>query len=103
MNKEHSTSFKHVTVEFTGFAKVIAGNHDVALDLPQETTYRELVQKLGVLYPGLVGILIAEDGETFLSSNMFVIDGDLANPVMLMDQKPRDGERIHLMSVITGG
>lgn len=103
MNKEKRTSLKRITVEFTGLAKVIAGNHDLALDLPQETTYRELVRKLGDLYPGLVGILIAEDGETFLSSNMFVIDGDLANPVMIMDQKPRDGEQIHLMSVITGG
>jgi hypothetical protein len=103
MNNENRASLKHVTVEFTGLAKVIAGNHEIALDLPQETTYRELVCKLGILFPGLVGILIAEDGETFLSSNMFVIDGDLANPVMVMDLKPKDGERIHLMSVITGG
>jgi hypothetical protein len=34
---------------------------------------------------------------------MFVVDGDLANPVMLIDEKPHDGQCIHLMSVITGG
>lgn len=93
----------HIMVEFTGLAKTIAGTPEVTLDLPVGTTYRDVVRKLGQLYPGLIGILIAEDGETFLSSNMFVIDGDLANPVMIMDLSPRDGERIHLMSVITGG
>ena len=55
------------------------------------------------MYPEMVNILIDPDGENFLSSVMFVIDGDLANPVMLIDKTPHDGERIHLMSVITGG
>jgi hypothetical protein len=92
-----------ITVEFTGLAKTIAGVPEVMLSLPEGTKYRDVVRRLGKLYPGLIGILIAEDGETFLSSNMFVIDGDLANPVMIMDLSPRDGEHIHLMSVITGG
>lgn len=94
---------KHVTVEFTGLAKAITGKQEVTLTLPVGTTYGSIVQELGEIYPGLIGILIAEDGKTFLSSNMFVINGDLANPVMIMDQEPRDGEHIHLMSVITGG
>jgi hypothetical protein len=93
----------HVTVEFTGLAKTIAGIPEITLELPEGTPYRDLVRKLGELFPGLIGILIAEDGETFLSSNMFVIDGNLANPVMIMDLIPKDGEHIHLMSVITGG
>ncbi|MBP9040390.1 MAG: MoaD/ThiS family protein [Anaerolineaceae bacterium] len=92
-----------IVVEFTGLAKAIAGKQEITLSIPEGTTYREVVRRLGEMYPGLIGILIAEDGETFLSSNMFVIDGDLANPVMIMDQKPKNGEHIHLMSVITGG
>lgn len=92
-----------LTIEFTGLAKTIAGVPEITLSLPEGTTYRDVVRKLGELYPGLIGILIVEDGETFLSSNMFVIDGDLANPVMIMDLNPHDGEHIHLMSVITGG
>lgn len=92
-----------VIVEFTGLAKTIAGMQETTLNVPEGTTYRDIVRRVGELHPGLIGILIADDGETFLSSNMFVINGDLANPVMIMDQKPGDGERIHLMSVITGG
>lgn len=92
-----------IVVEFTGLAKAIAGSQAVTLSFPEGTTYRDIVRTLGESHPELIGILIAEDGETFLSSNMFVIDGNLANPVMIMDQKPKNGEHIHLMSVITGG
>ena len=92
-----------VTVEFNGLAKVIVEKQEVTFSFKEGTTYGDIVRQLADLFPGLVGILIAEDGETFLSSNMFVIDGDLANPAMIMDECPADGERIHLMSVITGG
>ena len=56
-----------LTIEFTGLAKTIAGVPEITLSLPEGTTYRDVVRKLGELYPGLIGILIAEDGETFLS------------------------------------
>lgn len=92
-----------VTVEYTGLSRAITGTPQSKLSLPEGTTYREVVQRLGELHPQLVGILIAEDGETFLSSNMFVIDGDYANPAMVMDDPVKDGEHLHLVSVITGG
>ncbi len=92
-----------VTVEFTGLSRSIAGVSEVELQLEPGMTYRDVIRQLGARYPGLVGILIAEDGETFLSSNMFIIDGNYANPAMVMEDSPRDGEHIHLMSVITGG
>lgn len=92
-----------LTVEYTGLSRAITGAPQSVLAVPEGTTYREVVQRLGELYPQLVGILIAEDGETFLSSNMFVIDGDYANPAMVMDDPVKDGEHLHLVSVITGG
>ena len=92
-----------VTIEFSGLAKNLAGRDELTLILPETAKYREIVKQLADLYPAMLNILIAPDGETFLSSTMFVIDGDLANPVMLMEKTPRDGECIHLMSVITGG
>ena len=92
-----------VTVEFTGLAREIAQESAVILEISKDTTYRGLVQILAENYPGFVGVLIAPDKENFLSSNMFVIDGDLANPAMIMDHCPREGENMVLMSVITGG
>ena len=92
-----------VTVVLTTLAKVIAGEDQLILDLPEDATYRDIVRHLAHRYPGFINLLIAEDKETFLSSNMFIIDGDLATPAMIMESKPKDGEIIHLMSVITGG
>lgn len=92
-----------VTVKFTGLSRSIAGKNQVVLQLAPGATYRDVIRQLGALFPGLVGILIADDGETFLSSNMFIIGGDYANPAMVMEETPSDGEQIHLMSVITGG
>ena len=92
-----------ITVEFTGLSKSITGTTITKLNLPEGTTYQDVTRHLGKLYPQLIGVLIAADGETFLSSNMFIIDGDYANPAMIMSEPIKDGEHLHLMSVITGG
>ena len=92
-----------ITIEFTGISKAIANTGEVELVMPEQSSYRDLLKKLADTYPGLVGILIDHDRENFLSSNMFVINGDLASPAMIMEDSPADGERISLMSVITGG
>ncbi len=92
-----------ITIEFTGISKAIANAGEVELVMPEHSTYRDVVKLLATNYPGLVGILIDHDRETFLSSNMFVINGDLANPAMIMENSPANGEHISLMSVITGG
>jgi hypothetical protein len=92
-----------VVVEFTGLSKVITGTAQTTLTMPKGSSYRDLIRHLAEIYPPLIGILIAGDGETFLSSNMFIIDGDYANPAMVINDPIKDGEHLHLMSVITGG
>lgn len=92
-----------ITVEFTGLSKSITGTTKTTLNLPEGSTYRDVIRLLGKVYPQLIGVLIDADGETFLSSNMFIIDGDYANPAMIMTETVKDGEHLHLMSVITGG
>ncbi len=92
-----------ITVEFTGLSKSITGTTKTTVSLPEMATYQDVIRHLGKQYPQLIGVLIAADGETFLSSNMFIIDGDYANPAMVMSEPIKDGEHLHLMSVITGG
>ena len=92
-----------VTIEFTGAIRSITGQKEIALDLPDQGTYRDLIRWLVRKYPALVGILIDQDGETFLSANMFVINGDLRTPAMVMQESPQEGDRLILMSLITGG
>lgn len=92
-----------ITIEFTGITKAITNASEIVFEVPQGFTYRDLVKMLAKDYPAMIGLIIDYDKETFLSSNLFVINGNLEFPAMLMDQQPADGEQISLMSVITGG
>ena len=71
--------------------------------MPDDATYEGVVAGLALLKPELVGILIDRDGRTFLSSNMFIRNGDMAQPAMLMEESPQDGDHLTIISPITGG
>jgi len=92
-----------ITVEFTNLARLVAGVPDIEMQVSPGETYADIVQRLGKLYPDLVGVLIDCDGRTFLSSNMFIINNEMSDPVMVMDEYPRPGDRLTLVAVATGG
>ncbi len=92
-----------LTIEFTGVAKQFTGASSVDFVFPEDVIYTDVVRVLGEHYPELIGLLIDQDGETFLSSNMFIINNEMALPVMVMDEHPNDGDRLVLVSVMTGG
>ncbi|MHB0922361.1 MAG: ubiquitin family protein [Bellilinea sp.] len=92
-----------ITVEFTNLARVIAGEPEIDMEISPEDTYADIVERLAVMYPDLVGILIDPDGRTFLSSNMFIINNEMGDPVMVMNEHPRPGDRLTLVAVATGG
>ena len=92
-----------LTLEFHGLPLAIVGQKVLSFNLPDPATYRDLVRRLAADYPQLIDLVIDRDQENFLSSNMFVINGDLATPAMLLDETPPDGVHLILMSVITGG
>ncbi|PKO05341.1 MAG: hypothetical protein CVU41_11935 [Chloroflexi bacterium HGW-Chloroflexi-3] len=92
-----------LTIELTGIAKDIAGQKEIQIILEPHQTYHDVVEKLSALYPDLVNILIAPDKKTFLSSNLFIINDEMNDPVFLMEKHPRDGDRLTLLSVMTGG
>jgi molybdopterin converting factor small subunit len=92
-----------VIVEFTNLAKTIAGQDMARIEMQPGATFADLVEELGKIYPDLVGVLIDTDGKTFLSSNMFIVNNEMSLPIMVMDQLVRDGDRLTLVSVPTGG
>lgn len=100
MNPENKI---HLIIELTGIARDIAGKAELEMILSPQDTYHDVVEKLAELYPNLVNILIASDKKNFLSSNLFVINDEMNDPVFLMEKHPRDGDRLTLLSVMTGG
>jgi hypothetical protein len=93
----------NLTIEFHGLPLAVVGKKIISLTLPDSSTYRDIIRRLATDYPALVDLIIDRDRETFLSSNMFVINGDLATLAMRMDEVPPNGVHLILMSVITGG
>ncbi|HSM24065.1 MAG TPA: MoaD/ThiS family protein [Anaerolineaceae bacterium] len=93
----------HLIIELTGIAKDIAGKPEIEMTLSPQETYHDVVERLADLYPDLVNILIAPDKKNFLSSNLFVINDEMNDPVFFMETHPQDGDRLTLLSVMTGG
>lgn len=100
MNTEKSVN---LTIELTGIARDIAGQKEIQMQLASHDTYHAVVENLAKLYPDLVNILISPDKKTFLSSNLFIINDEMNDPVFFMEKYPRDGDRLTLLSVMTGG
>jgi len=92
-----------IQIELTGIAKSIADKGIIDLIISANSTYYDIVERLATDYPNLVNILIGPDRKNFLSSNLFIINGEMTSPVFEMEKHPRDGDRLTLVSVMTGG
>ncbi|NPV85410.1 MAG: MoaD/ThiS family protein [Anaerolineae bacterium] len=93
----------NVTVEMMGAARAVSGAHRVTLDLGDGSTYRDIIQKLGEMYPDLIGVIIDQDGKSLLSSILLYVNDDQWIMPGMWDQKPKDGDHLRLLGVITGG
>lgn len=91
-----------VVVEFQGVSRVAAGVKETTLELPDNTTYKEIIRLLGQRYPGLVGTIIYADGERF-DANILDQATKQVIPQDRLDESPRDGDRLTLMSILAGG
>ena len=92
-----------VTVEFLGVAGLAAGTREVTLELPEGTTFRQIVRQLSEQYPDLVGKVIAEDRETMFGSNILNRNGKTVIRDELLDTCPQDGDQLFIMAILAGG
>lgn len=92
-----------VQVEFLGLSRVAAGVKEIALDLEEGTTFRDIVRMLGTRYPAMIGNVIQPDGETLQSPNIFNLNAKRMIQASQMEDSPSDGDRIILMSISAGG
>ncbi len=92
-----------IQVEFTGIGKAIAGTSCVQLTVDPQANCIDIVRLLGKTYPGLIGLFIHPDGETLLSSNVFVLNAEHVVLPEQMDAPLHEGDRLLLLAVIVGG
>ena len=90
-------------IEFQGISRVLTKSKNLPLNVEPDTTYRQIIQRLAVLYPNLVGEVIAKDKQTMLGSNMVSLNGKhMLRPTDLEDS-PADGDKLTIMSILAGG
>jgi len=92
-----------IHVEFLGLSRLAAGAKEIALDLKQDTTFRDIARMLGARYPKMIGNVIQPDGETLQTPNIFNLNAKRMIQASKMDGSPSDGDLIILMSVSAGG
>mgnify|MGYP001070766733 CR=1 FL=1 len=92
-----------VNLEFFGLSRLVVGKKEIALDLEENATFRDVVRKLAAMYPDLIGNVIRPDGESLQHPNIFNRNAKQMIRADQMDERPSDGDRIILMSMSAGG
>ena len=92
-----------IHVELLGLSRLAAGVKEIALDLEEGTTFRDIVRMLATRYPKMIGNVIQPDGETLQTPNILNLNARRMIQASQMDDSPSDGDRIILMSISAGG
>jgi len=92
-----------VLVEFTGISRVLTGQTEYRLPLPDGSAITEVVHAIGSKFPSLVGEVIKKDGKTLIPTNLFSVNGKQILHEKQLHYKPKDGDRLILLSLLAGG
>ena len=92
-----------VLIEFQGISRVLTKSKKLPLNVSPDTTYRQIIQRLAVLYPNLVGEVIAKDRQTMLGSNMLSRNGKHMIRPADLGNSPEAGDKLTIMSILAGG
>lgn len=92
-----------IDVEFLGLARLVTGEREVAIDVEEGTTYRDLVGLLADKYPQMIGQVIRPDRATLQEPNIFNLNARRMIQAKQMDETLQGSDRIILMSMSAGG
>jgi molybdopterin converting factor small subunit len=92
-----------VVVEFTGISRMLTGQSEMTIKIRQGTTFSEIVKLLGKKFPTLVGQIIDKDGNVFIATNLFSLNGQQIIQESEMNGSPKEGDRLILISLLAGG
>ncbi|MGI6368410.1 MAG: MoaD/ThiS family protein [Anaerolineae bacterium] len=91
----------HLTIEFLGLARELAGQSEGVVALPDSATWRDLFCGLAQQFPALVGPVIVPDSCSLTDAYMLNIDGRTI--VRQLDEPVQTGRRLLLMFAEAGG
>ena len=92
-----------VKVEFSGLSRILAKANDMQLSISPQQTYVDIIRMVAEKYPSLVGNVIDKSKDSLFPSNIFSRDGKTVVQHEEMNNCPRDGEVLILLSLLAGG
>ena len=92
-----------IQVELLGLSRLVTGKKELALEIPEGTTFRDITRMLSDMYPALIGNVIQSDRESLQAPNIFNLNARQMIQTRQMGECPSEGDRIILMSMSAGG
>jgi molybdopterin converting factor small subunit len=96
-------STNQVLVEFTGISRVLTGKTEYMISIADSADVMDVVRMLSRKFPALMGEVIEHDGETLIPTNLFSVNGEQILNEEKLQYKPKDGDRLILLSLLAGG
>lgn len=75
----------------------------MTLDLHRGANIGDVVSALGRVYPQLLGEIIEKDGKSLIPTNIFSVNGQKIIHESDMQYQPDEGDRLILLSLLSGG
>ena len=92
-----------VVVELTGVARMLTGQSSVDLELAPDDTLQQVVISLARQFPALIGEVFEKSGENLIPTNVFSLNGEKIIHENELTFKPKDGDKLILLSLLAGG
>jgi molybdopterin converting factor small subunit len=92
-----------VVIEFTGVSRMLTGKSDISMELDANDTLQQVVSSLAKQFPVLVGEVFEKGGQTLIPTNVFSLNGEKIIHENELTFKPKDGDKLILLSLLAGG
>jgi len=92
-----------VKIEFSGLSRILSHTNEMHISIPTNGTYTDVIRLIAEKYPDLVGNVIDTSKTDLFPSNVFSRDGKYTILPDQMNEVPRNGETLILLSLLAGG
>lgn len=92
-----------VFIEFSAVSRVLTGQSEFSLNLKKGASIADLIEALGKKFPELLGQIIEKDGKGLIPTNVFSVNGQKIIHENDTEFRPNDGDKLILLSLLSGG
>ena len=92
-----------IKVEFSSISRVLTGQKETTLEVKKGATIADIVSTLGKAYPQLLGEIIEKNGKSLIPTNLFSVNGEKIIHESDTAYQPIEGDRLILLSLLSGG